>query len=71
MLNFENEEFALFDSFDLNICKRQVKLFWVIFLKSVHSKKKLRNPHFFQKCCFDFSENDNTFERNEDCATVS
>ena len=34
------------------------------------------NPHFFQKCChfcwlcFDFSKNDNTFERNEDCATV-
>ena len=36
----------------------------------------MRNPHFFQKCChfrwlcFDFSKNDNTFERNEDCATV-
>ena len=34
------------------------------------------NPHSFQKCChfcwlcFDFSENDNTFERNEDCATA-
>ena len=32
--------------------------------------------HFFQKCrhfhglCFDFRGNDNTFERNEDCATV-
>ena len=36
----------------------------------------MRNPHFFQKCChfrwlcFDFSKNDNTFERNEDCASV-
>ena len=36
----------------------------------------MHNSHFFQKCChfrdlcFDFSENDNTFERNEDCATV-
>ena len=33
----------------------------------------MRNPHFFQKfcwLCFDFGENDNTFERNEDCATV-
>ena len=34
------------------------------------------NPQFFQKCChfrwlwFDFRKNDNTFERNEDCATV-
>ena len=36
----------------------------------------MRNLHFFQKCChfrwlcFDFSKNDNTFERNEDCATA-
>ena len=36
----------------------------------------MRNPHFCQKCChfrwlcFDFSKNDNTCERNEDCATV-
>ena len=36
----------------------------------------MHNPRFFQKCChfhwlcFDFSNNDNTFERNEDCATV-
>ena len=40
----------------------------------------MHDPHFFQKCChfqyniswlcFDFSKNDNTFERNEDCATV-
>ena len=36
----------------------------------------MRNPHFFQKCChfcwlcFNFSKNDNTFERNEDFATV-
>ena len=38
-------------------------------------RRQLCNPHFFQNCChfcslrFDFSENDNTFERNEDCAT--
>ena len=36
----------------------------------------MRNPHFFQKCCHfcwnqnNVSENDNTFERNEDCVTV-
>ena len=36
----------------------------------------MRNCHFFQKhwhfcwLCFDFSKNYNTFERNEDCATV-
>ena len=36
----------------------------------------MHNPHFFQKCCHfrwnqnKVSENDNTFERNEDCATV-
>ena len=34
------------------------------------------NPHFFQKCCYfhwnqnKVSKNDNTFERNEYCATV-
>ena len=39
-------------------------------------KRQLRNPHFFQKCShFHWNlnkvrENDNTFERNEDCATV-
>ena len=36
----------------------------------------MRNPHFFQKYCHfrwnqnQVSENYNTFERNEDCATV-
>ena len=36
----------------------------------------MHNPHFFQKCCHfrwnqnKVSKNDNTFERNEDCATV-
>ena len=36
----------------------------------------MHNPHFFQKychfrwLCFDFSENDNTFERNEDCTIL-
>ena len=39
-------------------------------------RRQLHNPHFLQKCChfrwlcFDFRANDNTFERNEDCATV-
>ena len=36
----------------------------------------MRNPHFFQKSCHflwnhnKISKNDNTYERNEDCATV-
>ena len=36
----------------------------------------MRNPRFFQKCCHSrwnqnkVGENDNAFERNEDCATV-
>ena len=36
----------------------------------------MRNPHFFHKCCHfcwnqnKVSKNDNTYERNEDCATV-
>ena len=39
-------------------------------------RRKLRNPHFFQKCCHfcwnqnKVSKNDKTVERNEDCATV-
>ena len=39
-------------------------------------RRQLRNPHFFQKCCHfrwnhnKVRENDNSFERNEDCATV-
>ena len=38
--------------------------------------RQFRNLHFFQKCChfrwlcFDYSKNDNTFERNEECATI-
>ena len=37
-------------------------------------RRQFCNPHFFKKCChfcwlcFDFSENENSFERNEVCA---
>ena len=39
-------------------------------------RSQWRDPHFFQKCCHfcwiqnKVSENDNTFERNEDCTSV-
>ena len=45
-------------------------------LKSVHFKKTVAQSSFLSKVLsfrltlFYFSENDNTFERNEDCATV-
>ena len=51
---------------------------WVFFNEVYlkNRKKIVIYRYFFQKCChfcwlcFDFSKNDNTFERNEDCATV-
>ena len=45
-------------------------------IKSVHFKKTVVQFSFlssvlsFLLTYFDFSENDNTFERNEDCGTV-
>ena len=47
-----------------------------IFLKFVHFKKTIAQSSFLSKYCHfcwnqnKVSENDNTFERNEDCATV-
>ena len=52
-----------------------ISVLWVGILKLVHLRTQLRDPHFFQKLChfcwpcFEFSENDNTFERNEDRIT--
>ena len=48
-------------------------------VKSVHFKKTVAQSSFLSKLlsfsltfliCFDFSENDDTFERNEDCVNV-
>ena len=44
-------------------------------LKSIHFKKTVGQSSFLSKVmsfslCFEFSKNDNTFERNEDCTNV-
>ena len=48
---------------------------WMKILKSVHFKNPVTQSSFLSKAlsfcwlCFDFTENDNTFERNEDRVT--